>query len=146
MPGPSNPFTDLERLVEQMQDNFEQAAETWGMGHLPGSTNVRVDLEDTGDSFVLSADLPGFETDDIDVRLTDQLLHIEASHETEDEQEREDGNYIRKERRKQSITRSIRIPTTVESESITATYNNGVLTVTMPKATAEESGQQIDID
>jgi HSP20 family protein len=142
-----NPFRELERLFEQMQENMEETNRWWetepiasGGGERP---SVKVDLEDREEKLVLTAELPGFGKDDIDVRVTDHTLHLEAEH--EEEAEEETGEFIRRERHRASVTRSIRLPETVEAEEITATYTNGVLTVEMPKTEPVTRGTKIEV-
>lgn len=120
-----NPFDDIERMLTRMSRQFE--------GFEPESftESVPIDIEDTGDSFVLTADLPGYQSDDIDVELAGESVTISATRdeETEDEQER----YVRRERRRHSVTRSVRLPGEVDEAETEADFNNGVLTVTFPK-------------
>ncbi|WP_251343465.1 Hsp20/alpha crystallin family protein [Haloplanus halophilus] len=145
-----NPFDDIEDLFERMQENFENAARMWDPEDLegglprPAATGMSVDLEDTGEELVLTGDLPGFETEDIDVRVTERTLRIAA--ERDETTESEEGEYVRRERRHASVSRSIDLPASVDEEGITATYNNGVLTVRMPKAEPDSRGTRIDVN
>ncbi|MFB6160530.1 MAG: Hsp20/alpha crystallin family protein [Haloferacaceae archaeon] len=148
----TNPFEELERLVERMQANFEETARWWESERAPAdrpeTAGVQIDLEDTDDELVLTADLPGFEKDDIDVRVTDHSLRLTAERESEETEEGEEagGKYIRRERHRKSVGRSIPLPQSVERDGIDATYRNGVLTVRMPKAETIEEGTPIAID
>lgn len=148
MAKPVNPFDELDRLFERMQQNVEEAAQWWDREPFedefdPGT--VQIDLEDREDELVLTADLPGFESADIDVRLTDRTLHLEAEREETAEEERE-GEFVRRERHMASVARSVTLPQSVEEEGIEASYQNGVLTVTMPKREPAESGTEIEIE
>lgn len=149
MAKPANPFAELEAAFERMQENFEEMAREWNgetLG-LASPTRVRVDLKDEAEQYVLTAELPGFDKDDIDVRVTDRTLHVAAEHETEAESELgEEGEYIRKERRQAAVSRSIPLPETVDRADITATYNNGVLTVRLPKSEPVPEGTGIEIE
>lgn len=89
-----------------------------------------VDIYDTGTALVLEADLPGFQQDDIDIRLENNVLMLsgERRHETEGPE-----NYFRAERTHGSFSRSFALPTTVDPEKIEARYRDGILTLTMPK-------------
>jgi HSP20 family protein len=135
-----NPFDEIERMFDRMSHQFETLDDDLFEG------SVAVDIEDTGDAFVVTADLPGFDGDDIDVELSGETLTLSAAHsestETEDE---DDHRYIRRERREQSVNRSIRLPAPVEEADTEASYNNGVLTVTLPKVGAGE-GHDIPIN
>jgi len=105
---------------------------------------LAVDVEDAGDSFVVTADLPGFEKEDIDLTLRDDALAIEAEH--EEEAGGEEERYVRRERSKRSMKRSVSLPESVDEEGVSASFKNGVLTVTLPKAGVAESGTSIDIE
>ena len=92
----------------------------------------------------MTADLPGFEKGDIDLRVTDQTLHLEA--EDEDTTEETDGEYGRRERRRAAVARSVPLPEAVEVDDIAATYENGVLTVRMPKGEPATAVTHIEVN
>lgn len=123
----------------------------WGGGEFDvprrgiATSQIGVDLADRGDEFVVSADVPGFEAEDIDLRLADETLHIIAERERADREE-EKERYIKSERTRQSMHRSIRLPEPVDEDAVEAGYKNGVLTITLPKAEpAELDGETIEI-
>jgi HSP20 family protein len=131
-----NPFEEIERMFERMSEGFEGLQPPSGLA----TGTVLVDLEDRGDSFVVTADLPGFDREEIDLSLREETLELSASHETEEEteEETETATYVRRERRRSDVRRSVYLPDPVVAEETSATYENGVLTVTLPKATPEE--------
>jgi HSP20 family protein len=131
-----NPLEEVEDLLERMGERLD--AEAWPVG-----TGVTVDVADHDDRYVVTADLPGYETDDIDVRLAAGSLHIETERQTDETTE--DVNYLRRERHRESVSRRVSIPDPVDEEDITATYTNGVLTIELPKQEAD-AGTTIDID
>ena len=139
-----NPFEEIERLFEQMSSQFEDFDSWQGLeGAMPG--RLKIDLADHGDEFQLTADLPGFSKEDIDVELVEDKLRIRAEHE-EDTETGEPGRYVRQERRKQSMDRSVTLPEPVDEEGVEARFRNGVLTVTLPKAAGRGDSHQIDIE
>lgn len=146
----TNPFDDLEELFDRMRRQFEEAAGSMDDVSVESlRSGMRVDVEDTGESFVVTADLPGFDTDDVDVRLSDQRLRISADHteETTDANEAaDDGHYVRKERHHSSMERVVRLPEPVDDHSVSAAFHNGVLTVTLTKAEPTEQGRNIEIE
>lgn len=152
----NNPFRNLERQFERMQRQFEDALDMWDVDQfgMPTAdtgmtTSMGIDLADHGEEFVLTADVPGFEKDDVDLRLSDNTLHITAEREGEETTERdeEEGFYIKSERERQSLSRSVRLPEPIDAESIEATYRNGVVTVTIPKREpSQPEGRSIDIE
>ena len=123
------PFEHRENNLFDLFDNFER-------NFFGGSSNLstfRTDIRDEGDKFVMEAELPGFNKEDIKLDVKDGILTISAQH-TENKDEKDDkGSYIRRERRYGSFTRSFDI-TGVDDEHITASYNNGVLELNLPKA------------
>lgn len=105
----------------------------------------RTDIRDTGDSYVLEAELPGFRKEDITLDLKDGILTITAAHSGTREETAADGAYIRRERRWGSFQRSFDV-TGIEEKAITAAYENGVLSLTLPKAKpAEPEVHRIEI-
>ncbi len=106
---------------------------------------VPIDVVETDDSFVVTADLPGYEKSDIDVRLSGSTLVVSAERSAEEEEEAEEGSYVRRERTRESVTRSVRLSERVDPSSTNASYNNGVLTVTLAKESTD-SGESIPIE
>ena len=144
----SNPFSEFETFFERMARNFEEMPRA-RMGRWDTDLSAfPMDLEDEGEEFVLTADLPGYEKSDIDISLDGRSLTLSAHREHEHESEGDDdAMYIRRERRSESVSRSVSLPSDVDAESASATYSNGVLTVTVPKVHVEEDeGHRIDIE
>ena len=124
------PFERNDDNFFDLFDNFERKFFGNSSAALP---DFRTDIRDAGDRFVLEAELPGFNKEDIKLDVKDGILTISAQH-TENKDEKDDkGSYIRRERRYGSFTRSFDI-TGVDDEHITASYNNGVLELNLPKA------------
>ena len=141
--GRHNPFEELEELFERMSGQFEGT--DW---YKIGNQSVVVDLVDLGDSFELTADLPGFDRDNINITLTDGTLTIDAEREevTDTEDTEESIRYLRQERHRSAVSRSIRLPEPIDEESAKATYNAGVLTIELPKLEPDRDGTSIDIE
>ena len=115
-----DPFRDLEE--------FERSV--FGGSSVMGS--FRTDVIDTGDSYELEAELPGFKKEDIKVDIDDDILVIKAEHSEDKDEKNDNGDYIRRERYYGSYTRSFNV-SEINVDGITASYENGVLTLTMPK-------------
>jgi len=144
----SNPFEEVERLFERLSRQFEQASRTWeseeSIGLWPSQfESMAVDLVEHDEEFVMTVDLPGFERDDVDIRVTDHTLEIDADHEESTEEKEE--SYLRRERRHESLHRSVRLPAEIDPEGVEARMENGVLTITLPKLEAEEA-KKIEIE
>ncbi len=120
-------------MFERMSEQFEEAQP----GRMMTGT-VLVDVEDRDDEFVVTADLPGFDREEIELELRDDTLELSASRETTEETE--SGTFVRRERRRSDVSRSVYLPEPVVAEETTAVHENGVLTVTLPKVTTEGSG------
>jgi HSP20 family protein len=137
MSARSNPFEELERLFERMSRQFEESSRVWEPDGPFGRwrsevEEMAVDLVEHDGEFVVTVDLPGCERDDVEVRVTDRTLRIEA--EREEERDETEEQYLRHERRHESMRRSVRLPDAVDRENVSARMKNGVLTVTLPKA------------
>ena len=106
----------------------------------------KTDVMEKDGNYVLQAELPGFDKEDIHIDLKDDILTISAAHKEEKNEEDKNTRYIRKERNSASYSRSFRVAN-VTHEDIRAAYNNGVLTVTFPKRDAlpEKEARKIEI-
>ncbi|MFC7187551.1 Hsp20/alpha crystallin family protein [Halorubrum yunnanense] len=156
-----DPFDEIEELLERMGREFEDLGgtlDTPGGPQFPGARDVDVDVIEDEDSITVLADLPGFEEDDIDVELREESLSIAAAREAEHEAEVADGDdaesddagdsnvrYHRHERRSRSVSRRVPLVEPVERDGATASYENGVLTVTLPKRSESGGGHSIDV-
>ena len=85
----------------------------------------RTDIRDQGDKFLLEAELPGFNKEDISLDLKEGILTIKAEHKDSQDQKNDKGEYIRRERRYGSFARTFDVSGINES-GITAAYNNGI--------------------
>ena len=145
----NNPFEGLEKQFERLQRQFEGVTRTWDFDRFDfpemEAGSMGIDLVDHGDELVLTADVPGFERDEIDVRISDATLSITAEHEEETEEREE--LYLKSERAHKAISRSVRLPEPIDEDSVSATYNNGVLTLTLPKVEPTEvGGHKIEVE
>lgn len=104
----------------------------------------RTDIKDTGDAYLLEAELPGFRKEDISLDLKEGILTITATHSQHSEVE--ERTYIRRERRFGSFQRSFDV-SGIDERGITAGYDSGVLSVRLPKVKpAEPETFRINID
>ncbi|WP_128477027.1 Hsp20/alpha crystallin family protein [Halorussus pelagicus] len=147
MSGRKNPFEDLEEMIDRMSRQFEESMGGGAMEKLGGG-GASIDVADRGEAFVVTADLPGYRKEDIDVTLRGDHLQIRAETEQEtEESDDEDGQYIRKERSHRAVNRTVTFPEDVDEENVAAEYRNGVLTVTLQKLVAgDEDSHSIDIE
>lgn len=137
-----DPFKEIEELFEQLNDGFADVGRD--LGEEFGGGGIHVDVADADDEIVVTADVPGFDPEDIDVSVTDRQLRIAAEHSEEAETEEEDTKYYRRERSRRSVSRTVSLPADVKETEADASYENGVLTVTLPKA-SEDGGIDIQV-
>lgn len=98
---------------------------------------MEVDVEEADDSVIVTADIPGFQREDIEIEVTDHsLLTISANRTIQEE----DDKIVFSER-KETMSRQLPLPATVTVKEAKATYNNGVLTITLPKEEVQETTQ-----
>ena len=149
----SNPFNMMEEMFDRMSRQFDELSRSWESGEgvemwRPGRREMALDVEDRDDEFAITADVPGFEREDIDVRVSGRTVTIEAET-TAAETEEETGEgmrYLRKERSRRSLTRSLQLPADVVADEAHATVTNGVLTITVPKSEPTPEGESIEIE
>ncbi|WP_416838576.1 Hsp20/alpha crystallin family protein [Haloferax sp. DFSO52] len=144
----TNPFDDIEELFERLSRQFDEMGHQFDRSGMMPTTRLHdmaVDLSDYDDKLVLSADLPGYEKEDISLSIANRTLTIDAKREVTEEHG--EGEYLRRERRQQSARRTLRLPDAVDEENATASYHNGVLTIELPKMDVEpDDSHRIDID
>lgn len=123
----------FERNDDNVFDTFDNFARNFFRSSNTDLPAFRTDIKDAGDRFVLEAELPGFNKEDISLDLKDGILTIRAEHREDKDEKDKQGNYIRRERRYGSFSRSFDV-TGIDEGSITAAYNNGILELNLPKA------------
>jgi len=102
----------------------------------------RVDLSETKDNFVVKAELPGLDAKDVNVSISGNVVTIKGEKKKEEEKKDEHHHYV--ERYYGSFQRSFQLPLNVKSDKIEATFDKGVLKVTLPK-TEEAKKKEIEI-
>lgn len=125
------PFSRRDDNMFDLFDNFEKNFFGSSAAKLPA---FRTDIRDQGDKFLLEAELPGFAKEDIQLELNDSILTIKAEHKQTTEDNDEQGSYVRRERRFGSFTRTFDV-SGIDESAISATYDNGILALTLPKQT-----------
>jgi HSP20 family protein len=122
-----NPFRAIDEFEKRM---FREPFTPYNVANK--ASIFKTDIKEEDGKYVLEADLPGFSKDDIKLDVDNEILTISAERHSEHEDKDKAGNYIRCERSYGSYSRSFDV-STIDSEKITATYDNGVLTLDMPK-------------
>jgi HSP20 family protein len=119
----------MDRLME---DAFVAPARRLGIGEAGQDGGLDLDLYEEDDDLVVTASLPGVKPEDVDVSVQGDVLTIRG--ETRSEQESGRGRWHRRERTYGSFQRRITLPCTVNTEKAEARFENGILTLHLPKA------------
>ncbi len=121
--APYNPFREMEELERRLFGGFfgEHALSAF-----------QTDITDQGDSYLLEADLPGFEKKDIHLDLSGDTLTVHAERRSSHEEKDDHDRYVHLERSYGSYSRSFDV-SMIRTDEIKAQYQNGVLKLTMPK-------------
>jgi HSP20 family protein len=145
MPYTWDPIDELRRMQYRMSRLFEEFPEYIESSQLPAPRDSQVpyvDVIDREKDIVVTVDLPGVEKGDIRINVRDNTLEISA--EKKAVRENEEEGYLRRERGYSRFYRAIRLPTPVDEPGAHASFNNGVLEVTLPKA-EKKTGSNIPI-
>lgn len=129
------PMRSLRREMDRLfSDFFPMADLDDGDGEARTSAvwAPRMDVSETNDAYHVRLDLPGMSKSDISVSVEDHRLSI--SGERKEEKEEKGENYVQMERVHGNFFRSVSLPAAATEQNIKASFNNGVLTVTVPKA------------
>jgi HSP20 family protein len=132
-----DPFRDMMSLREAMQNLFEESfvAPRSAQGGTVG--NIALDVRENADAFVVTATMPGVKPEDVDISVLGDTVRIQA--ETKEERDETDGQndqkgrWIVRERRYGAIQRVFTLPSGVKADQAQASFEHGVLTLTLPK-------------
>jgi len=140
-----SPFRQLSSLRDEIDRLFEaplscltELSQPFSGGWVPA-----LDLYEDKDNYVVKMELPGMNKEGIDISLHDGVLSV--SGERKDEQKHEDAETYRSERFFGRFQRSITLPASVDGSKVNASYQEGILTITLPKA-EEAKPKQITIN
>jgi HSP20 family protein len=126
------PLGDLVSMREAMDRLFDDFVRpgTWSEGI--GALSVPVDLWEAKDAYHVRADVPGMKPDDIEINVTHDTVTI--SGELKAESEVKEEGWLRQERRTGKFSRSFTLPVEIDANKVDATFENGVLHLTLPKS------------
>lgn len=120
--NPNSIFSEMDRLMESVAAPVRT----------PDYLHIALDVAEKDDTYTVTASVPGLTADDIEVTLEDNTLTIKGEYSQDETQEGE--TYHIRERRAGKFSRSLTFPVAVNEEAVEARYNNGVLTLSVPKA------------
>jgi HSP20 family protein len=132
------------RIIDRMIDHAarEQGVAAPFNGEFATDTILPMDIEETGTHYLVTADLPGVNPENISIDMHDGILTISA--ESKEDSRSENGRVVLQERRFGKFSRSMRFPVAVNPDGIEASYNDGVLRVEVAKA-AEAQPRKINV-
>jgi len=131
-----DPFVELNAYRDALRQLVEGG---WFMPRdlLPSAVAavvIPIDMMDTGPEIIVQTNLPGVKPEEVSVTVVGNTLTIKGT--TQQQEEFQGASYLRRERRSASFTRSVSLPVSVDAEHGEAKFQNGVLTLTLPKAEA----------
>ena len=128
------------RDLSIFDDFFDSMLGAWGnyTQRVPA-----VDVEETPEEFTIKAEMPGFDEKNVKITVDKHVLHITGTVD-EKEDEKDGKKYLIRERRHESFERSFSLPDGLDETAISAKFENGILSVTLPK-TPEEKPRQIEV-
>jgi HSP20 family protein len=139
-----NPFAMMQREMNRIFDAFNR---NWGLDAFPEFTSSfmpRLDISEDVKAFTVTAELPGMSEKEIDLSITGDTLTIRG--EKKEEKEDKGKNYHYSERSYGSFMRSIPLPGQVNTDKVSASFNKGVLSITLPKSAATlETSKKISV-
>ncbi len=147
------PFADLRRQIDRLFDDF-QSWPTFGRGvfdmeplwrgEVSWAKAPAVDVAEHDGGYEITAELPGMDASNVEVKFADGVLTIKGEKKEEKEEKKKD--YYMSERRFGSFQRAFRLPDGVDADKIAASFKNGVLSITLPKsAEAKKSEKKITV-
>jgi HSP20 family protein len=135
---PTKALSPIEEMESWFGDFFRRPFSFMRPSWFPGfrmpeieEITLSVDVFEEKDEVVVKAELPGMDKEDIDVKLTDDMITISGEKKKEEKVEKK--NYYRMERSYGSFTRSLRLPAEVQTEKASAKFKEGVLEIRIPK-------------
>jgi HSP20 family protein len=127
--SPINELTGLHNTMDRLFGEMFESIETSGMD--APTFRLPVDIKETKDGYVVKAPIAGFKPEDVELTFSDGVLSIKATH--KEEKNQKEGSYIRREVIFGNYQRQIVLPPDVQGESIKAGFDNGLLTVEVPR-------------
>ncbi|MBX3001447.1 MAG: Hsp20/alpha crystallin family protein [Caldilineaceae bacterium] len=129
-----DPFRDMVAMRSQMDHIMDEwlRASNAENGENSQAMRLAIDVSETENNFIVKASIPGISPDDLDISFADNTLTIQG--ERKDEHVEENERFHLRERRFGHFMRTIALPLAVNADKIEAQHENGVLTLTLPKA------------
>jgi HSP20 family protein len=151
-PSEWRPFESLRRELDRLKDDFDHGAwrlpfrrtmfdvEPFWRRELTWAAAPAVDIVEKDNAYEVTAELPGMDESNVDVKVANGMLTIKGEK-TEEKEERKKDSYL-SERRYGSFQRQFSVPDGVDADKIEATFKKGVLTVTLPKTPEAQKAEK----
>ena len=139
-----DPFLELRRIHNRLYRprlGLTPAINTAIKGADRREWSIPLDIVQEEDKYVVRASMPGIDPENIEVSVDHDVMTIKGrtEEEAEAQDQREDGTYMVRERRSGSFIRSLRLPETVDAGEARPNFDNGVLTITLPKVESKQA-------
>jgi len=140
-----DPFGGLSRMRDEIDRMFEDFfTERPSLARVgPGLRIPSVDIEEKDDTVVVRAELPGVKKEDLEIEVTPDTLSLKA--ETREEKEEREKRFYRRERSWGMFQRTIPLPVEINKEEAKASFKDGLLEITLPKAAPEEKPESVKV-
>ncbi len=132
----------LRSLMDYLAEDWRPFEPWQPFAGMPSAPSI--DMRETDDAYIVEAEMPGIKPEGVDVTLEGRTLVVRGTFGEERSEEQEGGRWLIRERRRGSYSRSISLPSGVDADNISASFENGELAVTIPKA-KEDKARHIPI-
>ncbi|WP_407354787.1 Hsp20/alpha crystallin family protein [Methanolobus sp. WCC5] len=130
-----DPFDEMKRMQERLNRLFAEEGKRSEMLDIDTFSPL-VDIKEKDNNIIVTTDLPGVEKKDVNIDIKENMVWISANTHKESEEEKE--GYLMRERSYNRFARAFNLPAAVKEEDASAKLEDGVLTITLPKAEIEE--------
>lgn len=145
-----DPFTSLHREMNRLFDDVLRGGGGGGLlatmpeTQMSGMLMPRINVSETENEMLISAEMPGVSEKDIDVNLDNDMLTIRAEKKFERKEDKEDFHFV--ERSFGTFQRSLRLPYMIKADQVKANFENGVLTIHMRKSKEQQQSQRVQVE
>jgi HSP20 family protein len=135
----------LDRNQIPFRNPLERYLGEWSLGAMPGGFTEfapPLDVRETDDAYIVEVELPGVDPNNTEVSVEGRTVTVRGQF--ADEQERQEGNFLLRERRRGQFMRAVALPGMVDIDKVTSQYENGELMITLPKA-SQNRARRVEI-
>ena len=130
-----DPWGEAMSLRDAMDSLLQESVvRPRSMGRAAGSMGLALDIEERGDDFVVTAPIPGIKPEDVEISVLGDTLRIHGERKEERREEGEGQRWLLREQRYGAFERMLTLPSSVKPDQASAEFQDGILTITLPKA------------